>query len=100
MDSRLGLLRHWVCESLKRTVCSTKLTLDLDPPVGRVRLSIFPLLVSDGAHFLPHMIDLLCSFPFFPLLLPSSRRQVKETSLFLLCLLACISLRIPWESGT
>src|SRR6266487_1057341 len=37
------------------------------------------------------------SFSFFHPLLPSSRRQVKGTSFSFFCLLASISLRIPWD---
>jgi hypothetical protein len=40
---------------------------------------------------------ILCSFLCFFPLFPSSRRQVKGTYLSFFCLLANISLRIPWE---
>ena len=46
---------------------------------------------------MPDKIDILCSFPFFHPLLPSSRRQVKGTDFPFFCLLARISLRIPWD---
>src|SRR5712691_1504018 len=50
MDSQRRLPRSWVCGSLELTALSTKLILDLDFPVERVRLPLFaPLFPMDHA---------------------------------------------------
>ena len=72
----------------------TKLILDLDAPVERVRLLIFaPTFPMGHAFCLTRLV--MCFFFFLSSLRPDIRSK-EHTSLF--CLLASISLRITWDT--
>ena len=99
MGSQQRLPWPSVCGSLELTARSRRSSSSAWILPSRGSVCPFSHPCFRWSTLLTDKIDILFSFPFFHPLLPSSRQQVKETCFSFFCLLASISLRIPWEAG-
>src|SRR5947209_18361465 len=97
MGSQQRLPWPSVCGSLELTARSRRSSSSAWILPSRGSVCPFSHPCFRWSTLLTDKIDILFSFPFFHPLLPSSRQQVKETCFSFFCLLASISLRIPWE---
>src|SRR2546421_3611399 len=96
MGSQQRLPWPSVCGSLELTARSRRSSSSAWILPSRGSVCPFSHPCFRWSTLLTDKIDILFSFPFFHPLLPSSRQQVKETCFSFFCLLASISLRIPW----
>src|SRR5712691_3741694 len=99
MGSHPCLLRPSICKSLEPTEPSARAC----PRWGSSRREEQSVRFRSGA---PRVHTICCTrprvaltFSFFLLLFSLARLQNEETSFSLFCLLATISLRIPWDAG-